>query len=189
MSMQGLLFFAVLGAAAHGAERVDRVVAIVGERVVTEGDLRLEAELLVRAPLAAPPLARVPADPAALQARVEDLVVLRSLAGEARVYQPTARQVEERLEALRSSWLGPEEQVEFLRRHGLAEADLRGALRSRLVVDAYLLRNLAPAGRLDGVPVGDVDDAGWTLAYDAFMVAARRQVGVRHTPAIQANLP
>ena len=122
------------------ADTIDRVVAAVGEQLVTESDVTLEQELAQMDRGAGP---FWDFDHAVPLQRLIDASVVRQLAGDVNLYAPSEDQITARLEAVRRSAGDREQWQGFLRRHGLDEEALRTMLRRRLVVERYLERNLA----------------------------------------------
>ncbi len=159
---------ALLVTAPAGAERVDRVVSVLGERVVTTSDLALEQVLSVRDPSLVPALSR--ADLLAL----EDQRRIRGYAGDVRLYQPGRRALDARQAALRRSFQAPGEWEAFLEDWGLTEEVVQALLLNRLVVETTVLRTL-------GVPTPETEDA-WLARYDAWLVSLR-EGQAPHRPA------
>ena len=120
--------------------QIDRVVVVVSERIVTASDIRLEAELARRIPSPIRALNDIQLrDPT--QALVEQAVI-RSLAAQVAIYQPSAEEVQARLRALRETFPTPDDYEAFRRRHGLTEATLTTLLTGRLSVERYVHRNI-----------------------------------------------
>ncbi len=140
------------------AERVDRVVSVVGERVVTESDLALAQVLAERDPSPVPALAVTRSG--ALQ-QVEDQRLIRGQAGKVRLYQPRNRALQARLDALRRTFPAPGEWEAFLVQWGLGEDELRILLLNRMVVESAVLRSV-------GTPAGP-DDDDWLDRYEAWL--------------------
>lgn len=160
----------LLWALAH-AEVVDRILHVVGDRVITTSDLVFEAELAAHDPSPVPPL-RDPEYPT--EERLVDMAVLRALAGDIALYEPTPAELRARGERVAASWDRPEDQEAFLVRWGLDEERLLGLLYSRMVVERYVVRNLA-------LPAQDrpQDLADWRAVYQPWMAALRARVPVR----------
>lgn len=164
---------------------IDRVVASVGDRVITRSDVALERVLRTRDPS---PVAAIQArrdDP--LEALV-DLALARGQAGDIAVYEPSAVDVRERVAAVRGGWPDPREWVAFLERVGHTEEQLAGALYSRMVVERFVLRNItAPArGRADDpAKAASAADA----AYGRWVAEQRRRVNVRIIPPLSPPAP
>jgi hypothetical protein len=122
------------------AERIDRVEAVVGDRVVTSWDLRLEEALEGHMPCPEPVLCdpeRAPLD------RLVDRALVRGLASDTATYRPSTAELELCLATLRDSWEHPEGWQRLLASLGLEERDLSGLLYSRLVVERYVQRHVA----------------------------------------------
>ena len=133
-----LLATATLPSRGRG-EQTDRILAVVGDRVVTEFDVRMETALTPFLRCTEPPLCQA-GQP--LLERLIDSAIIRGLAADARVYQPSNEDVERRLALLRSGWVPPEGYPRFLAEFGLSEDDLAGYLYSRMVVEKYVQRNV-----------------------------------------------
>lgn len=150
------------------AEVVDRILDVVGDRIITQSDVSFEAEFVVldRSPL--PPLN----DPAyALEQRLVDYAVLRDLAGDIEVYKPSAAEVDARWARFRDAWPHPEDHVAFLARWGLDDERLQGFIYSRVVVEHYVARNLA----LPRDPGPDV----WAALYPPWIAEQRSSASIR----------
>jgi hypothetical protein len=121
---------------------IDRVVVVIDDRIVTASDITLEADLSMRIPSPVLALAlRPPVD------ALIDRALIRGLASEVGVYQPSTADVRQRLAAIRSTFSGPDEWAAFLARHGLTEDELSGRLFSQMVVERYVRRNIELASQ------------------------------------------
>jgi len=161
----------LLTAAPVRAERIDRVVAVVGDRVVTHWDLQLEQTLDEHMPCPEPVLCD-PQRPAL--DRLVDRALIRGLAGDTATYRPGPEDVELRLAALRDSWQPPEGYHQLLIAMGLSEHDLSGLLYSRLVVEHYVQRHVAlPVYAAGG------DEHTYQQRYDDWILEQRDQVRIR----------
>ncbi len=158
---------ALLASPAAIAERVDRVVSIVGERVVTESDLALAIELTARDSSVVPALVVTAED--ALQ-RLEEQRLVREQAGQVRLYQPTRRALQARLDAVRRTFPAPGEWEAYLTRWGLTEDTLRIVLLNRMVVEHAVLRTL-------GTPTGP-DDDDWHGRYETWLEELRSEASI-----------
>lgn len=124
---------------------VDRIVAVVGERLVLASDLRLE-EALKEIDPSPVVLLRSSGDP--LQDAI-DRAIIRGLAGSTAVYSPTALEVRARGERIRSKFKDEPSWQRFLDLHGLDSDRLAGMLYSRLVTERYVLRNVEQSARTE----------------------------------------
>ncbi|MFT5682253.1 MAG: hypothetical protein ACI8RZ_003171 [Myxococcota bacterium] len=137
-----LLLVRLLHATEPAPVLIDRVVVVVDDRIVTASDLALEEDLSMRIPSPILALAlRTPTD------ALIDRALIRGLASEVGVYQPSTADVRQRLTAIRSTFSGPEEWADFLNEHGLTEDDLAGRLFSQMVVERYVRRNIELASQ------------------------------------------
>jgi hypothetical protein len=160
-----------LGCSPAQAERIDRVVAVVGDRVVTSWDLQLEQVLEARMPCPEPPLCdpdRSPLD------RVVDRSIIRGLAADTVTYRPSAEELELRLAALRDGWEQIEGYQQALAALGASERDLSGLLYSRLVVEHYVQRHVALPVYASG---GGSED--YALRYRSWIEQQRELVRIR----------
>jgi hypothetical protein len=137
---------------------IDQIVLVIGDRVVTSSELRLEEELRARIPWWAPPQ---PEGTSTLQV-VADAALIRALAGDAALYVPDDELVRERAAQVRAAWGDPDAWQAFLLRHGLDDERLSALIRGRLIVDRYLQRTLSLAARSEGKPL-DALYAAWIL--------------------------
>lgn len=131
---------------------IDRMVLVIGDRIITDSEVRLEAELRQRVAWWGPP--RPPG--ADTQQIVADVALVRILAGDTSLYLPSDEAVRARAEQLREAWGDPEAYQGFLGRHGLDEARLAALIRSRLVVERYIQRNLSLAARAEGRSIDEL---------------------------------
>lgn len=118
---------------------VDRIVADVAGELVLFSDVAREAQLADVAPGSTPfwdPGWRTPED------RLIDAAIVRTIAADVRLYQPSRKEVRERLEALRARFVDRARWRNFLGSISVDEPRLEVILRRRLVVDRYLIRNL-----------------------------------------------
>jgi hypothetical protein len=137
-----LLLSALFMGAAQGeppAVRIDRVVVVVGDSVLTDSRLKLLAAMAERDSSVVPTLADAPTDP---QHAGIEVAILRRIAGDLPVYQPSASDVRARTSRFRESWTSPREFHRFLRTHGLDEVRLAEELKQRMVVERVVRRNL-----------------------------------------------
>ncbi len=172
---------ALLASSPARAERIDRVVAVVGDRVVTSWDLLLDDALEGHLPCPEPVLC----DPARPTLdRVVERALVRGLAADTATYRPDTEEVELRLVALRDSWERPEDYHLLLRSMGIVEHDLSGLLFSRMVVERYVQRHVA-------LPVyaGGGDLADYRERYDEWIREQRELVRIRLVEPDQPDEP
>lgn len=160
--------------AAH-AEVVDRLVAVVGAELVLASDIALDAELADVDPSTLPFWRRGQPD-----ARQIAAAVIRTAAGDIGLYRPSEEAVRERVLAVRDAFVQrhvaregrAEDWDAFLARWGLDEETFAPILRRRLIVEAYLARNLKSS----------VDDPAWGAECDALVAQLTTRVRVRIAP-------
>jgi hypothetical protein len=156
---------------ASGVERVDRVVAVVGDRVVTGWDLRLEEAL--DGHIGCPEPLLCSPEQTHLE-RLVDRALIRGLAGDTATYRPSSEDLELRMGALRASFEQPEEYRFVLASLGLDEGNLAGLVFSRMVVERYVQRHVTLPVRAAG---GDEEEQA--LRYRSWIAEQRAQVRSR----------
>lgn len=154
---------------------IDRVVAAVGEEVITESDVRLESALGGLDDSESPFWDSHRTDSLS---RLIDAAVVRQLAGKVALYQPSDDEVRIRLESMRGRFADREDWTAFLLRHGLDEESLRGVLRRRIVAERYLARN---------VVVRATDDEAWWAACQVFLAEQRLRYRIRLIPEMAST--
>lgn len=153
------------------SRQIDRVVAVVGDRVITASDVALEELLFQRDPPRVTVLRVGASDPLD---RLVEAALIRPVAGDVSLYQPSKTEVRERLVSLRATWEDPAEYQVFLATFGLDESALSGMLYARLVVERYVQRNFGLAAEADGLTPEEA-----RASLDAWLAARRRTVPVR----------
>lgn len=148
---------------------LDRLVAVVGDRLILASDIALEQALAGRDGRPEP----LRSAGSALDALI-DAAVIRGLAGDVTIYQPASGDVRARLATLRASWEDPADYERFLRAYGLTEDRLSALLFSRMVVERYVQR----AVMLPSEAAGE-DLTGLKTRYAAWIADARSRVSIR----------
>ncbi len=162
---------------------LDRVVAVVGDRIITQSDVALEGALASRDPSPVAVIQERRGEP--LEALI-DLAIARALAGDVSLYQPTQSQVRERLAAVRGTWSDPRDWEAFLARTGHSEEQLAGALYSRIIAERYVLRNVT--SRVEGrADAADASQEAARLAYARWITEQRQRVLVRVVPPLDGG--
>lgn len=151
---------------------LDRVVAVVDDRIILASDVALEQEISRREAPTAGGLVWLRSDP--LESLI-DAAVIRGLAGDVAIYQPSAAEVRARQLTLRESFEQPTDYAAFLLHFGLNEDRLAGVLYAREVVERYVQRNL-----LLGANSASVDPVALSARYDAWINQARERASIRH---------
>jgi hypothetical protein len=166
-------------AAAQYAEPtvVERVVAVVEGEPILASQVRLDEELAALDPTPLPGWTEVEPDP--LQ-RVISATILRAMAADVALYQPTREQIDARRDALRAAFPDPRAWDAFLARHGRDEEGITTVLRRRMVVEKLLLRNLVtpPDSR-----------ERWIAECRALLAQRRPRVRVRLVAPLDAGAP
>ncbi len=164
----------------HAQESVviDRVVMVVGDRLITASDVQLEQALAAREPSPVVPLEA--ARPQTL-AFLRDVAIIRGMAGETAVYRPTQAEVRGRLDSLRATWPDRASWEAFLQEHGLTPERLEALIFSRMVVERYVQRNVGLAARSAGE-----DRDAYVTRFNEWMIQQRLRVPVRILPQIES---
>ncbi len=163
-----MLFWLLLTSAR--AEVVDRVMVDVAGQLVLASEVELEAELVSLDVTPVPFWSSGWRTP--LQ-RMVDAAVVRRVAADVALYQPTPESVSGRIEAVRAAFRTTEAWNEWLSARGLDEARLEVVLKRRIVVERFLLRNLQAS---------PLDEEAWLLESQELLDRLRSQVRIREIP-------
>jgi hypothetical protein len=129
------------------AETVDKLAVVIEESLIFTSDIRLEQELAQRDSSKNPFWS--PTHTSA-EERLIGAVIIKGLAAQIDLYEPSAADLSTRMDALRTHFKNRQAWLFFLSRHGLNEKDLKQVLRNRLMVERFLERNLeAPVEQSD----------------------------------------
>ncbi|HXE81606.1 MAG TPA: hypothetical protein VNK41_12695 [Vicinamibacterales bacterium] len=126
------LVAALLATAVPSAQTIDRVMAVVGGRIVTLSDVRAARELNLVAPGTAAGGTREIVD------RLVDRILMLEEVERYAPPEPDAAAVDARLEAIEAGFTSREAFERALRVSGMSEAGLRQWVRSDLRIAAYL---------------------------------------------------
>ena len=151
------------------ADEVDRVLFVVGDRIVTQSDVAFDHFFDSRDQS---PIATFEGREADRQDLLVEMAIVRQLAGDIAVYRPTNAEVRGRADRFLATFAGPEEGLRVLADWGLDETAFLGFIYSRLVVERYVARDVA-AGVVDG------NSAEWAAAYATWVAAQRGRANVR----------
>jgi len=152
--------------AEHEPALVDRIVAVVGDRLVLASDVAIENEIGARDVYTVAALAERRKDASRW---LVDMAIVRALAGDVRVYEPTRQDVADALDRFAATFGDAASYRGFLDRSGLSQERLQSLLTTRLVVERYIQRNV-------GLGLTD-DELG--ERYDAWIAERRQQVAIR----------
>lgn len=163
----GLLWFLLAQAAP-----VDRVLFVVGDRLVTQSDAVFETffDEHDRGPYAVLVNAGTPPE-----LRLRDIAAIRQVAGDTSVFRPTNAEVRARADAFLSTWPRPDDGLVALSAWGMDESAFLGFVYSRLVVERCVARNV-------GAPPAPEAAAEWELRYAAWIAEIRGRVELREPP-------
>jgi len=159
------------------ATLADRVVSVVGDTVITLSDLELEKTIAAHDSSSLPAFNHQ--DPLL---RLEDFRILRSLSGDVPLYVPDRLTIDNRMARFRSTWAGEKAYLVFLHEQGLQEQDLRSLMRSRVMAEAYVERNVGLALRAEIDPAAPDWESQYQTAYEAWMSKRRKEAGIRRIP-------
>lgn len=159
------------------AEVVDRVLYVVEDQVVLLSDVQLDK---VIGPLDPSPSPFWTRPDVSGEQRVVDAAILRELAGDVGLYQPSDESVRERVEAIRMRFADAATWTAFLEVWGFDEEALGAQVRRRMVVERYLARTL----RAD-----PTDTRAFQAACDTLLAEARPRVRIRYVPSGAASTP
>lgn len=122
------------------ATEVDRILFVVGDRIVTQSDVAFEAFFDDRDQSPVPAFEGRTADRERL---LTEIAVIRQLASDIGVYRPANTAVRTRADAFLGTFANPEAGLRALADWGLDETAFLGFLYSRLVVEQYVQRDVA----------------------------------------------
>jgi hypothetical protein len=158
------------------AEPFDRVVSVVGERVITQSEVELERAFAQWDSSPVPPLEQEPTD---WLRRTEEMRLLVQLAGDVRVFQPDSVQVDARVKRFAEAFPSRSVFSDFLVRWDLDRQALYQRVYSQLVVEAYVERQIG----LTLTQTGAARDAEYIDRYAAWMGPLLAQAGpIRVSP-------
>lgn len=154
------------------AAPLDRVIFVVGERIVTESDVAFETffDNYDQSPIPA-----LEDDSRPVRERLLDIAVVRQLAGDISVFQPSAAEVRTRADAALAHWPRAEDGLAALRAWGLDEPSFLGLIYSRLVVERCIRRSVP----LPPEPATPEATAAWSERYGAWIAEVRARTEVR----------
>ncbi|MEE2750024.1 MAG: hypothetical protein VX519_01230 [Myxococcota bacterium] len=155
----------------------DRVVSVVGDTIITLSELELEKTIAEHDSSSIPAFNHQ--DPLL---RLEDFRILRSLAGDVPLYVPDRLTIDNRMARFRSTWPGEKAYLVFLHEQGLQEQDLRSLMRSRVMAEAYVERNVGLALRAEHDPASPEWEAHYQSTYETWMSERRKEAGIRRIP-------
>lgn len=150
---------------------IDRAVAVVADRVITRSELELSWALATADPGPVLPLHPRGNDP--LEWWLQHAVI-RELAQEISVYQPSPSEVRARVRQLEEAFEDPADLALLQTRQGLSDDELASWVFSRMVVERYVHRNVGLAAE-----ASRDDDDTYLVRYAAWLARAREQVAIR----------
>ncbi len=156
--------------------RVDRIVAVVGERLVTQSDVALEELLHTLDP--SPIMVLRTSTLLPLQIAI-DRAIIRGLAGSTAVYAPAEEDVRARVAAVMSRIESEGGWDAFQDLTGMTLDRLTGIVYSRLVVERYIQRNVELAARNTDIQA----------YYSEWIAVQRQRTSVRMVPEMESLTP
>ena len=154
---------------------LDRVVAVVEDRIITASDVRLEAALARFDPSPIEVLQQRRREDA-LEVLI-DAAVIRNLAGDIAIYAPSTAEVQRRFDGLRTHFDTRLAFGAFLRGHGLDAEVMAGRLYARMVAERYVARNV----QLASDAAGETDSQAY-IRYLEWVASERERVPIRRVP-------
>jgi hypothetical protein len=168
--MLPLLVAVGVSATARG-EPIDRVLFVVGDRLVTVSDVAFERYFDARDE------SPVPAweGRADTETMLLEVALARQVAGDGAVFRPTNAEVRARADRFLGSWGNPEAGWRSLGDWGLDETAFLGFVYSRMVAERAVTRSILVDPR--------ADPAAWRTRYDAWIAEVLGRAVVRR-PAL-----
>lgn len=161
--------------AAALAQPADRVMWVVGERVVTGSDVSFEA--FFRAHDASPvPVFELAAPPDGESLR--DLAIVRQVAGDTAIFRPDGAEVRARADRFLASFPRPGDGLAELAAWGFDEEAFLGFVYSRLVAERCILRNVPLA-----LGASAEEQEAWLRRYATWLEEQRVRVPTRAVAA------
>ena len=154
---------------------IDRVVAVVEDRIITASDVRLETALARFDPSPIEVLQQRRSEDA-LEVLI-DAAVIRNLAGDIAIYAPSTAEVQRRFDGLRTHFDTRLAFRDFLRGHGLNAEVLAGRIYARMVAERYVARNIQLASEAAGE---DRNEA--YIRYLEWVTSERERMPIRRVP-------
>jgi len=154
--------------------RIDSVISVVGDSIVTASDLRIEQELLHFDTISCPPLAAPQLDVLAL---LEERRILHRLAAGRTLYAPTKIEISNRI-ALLQEKMGPEFIV-FQNRWGLTTPRLEALMRDRIMEESYIDANLGRALEAEQLNEPSEKEQRYRQAYRSWINARKEGISIR----------
>lgn len=119
---------------------IDRIVIVIEEYTITQSDIALEQDLAFIIPSSSKTLQHyreTKPKEALLQRNL-----LRIFAGDIGLYSANQTEIQYRYEQFLSHWKQIQEYNNFTLRHGLDEARLLGLIKSQIIAENYLKKNI-----------------------------------------------
>jgi hypothetical protein len=154
--------------------RIDRVISVVGEAIVTASDLRIEQDLLRFDAISCPPLAAPQTDVLGL---LEERRILHRLAEGRTLYAPTKLEISNRIKLLTEA-MGPEFN-DFQNRWGLRTVQLETLMRDRIMEESYVDANLGRALQAEQLSDPSEREIRYRQAYRSWINARKEGVSIR----------
>ena len=122
---------------------IDRIVVVIEEYTITQSDITLEQELATIIPSTSKTLQyyRENNPKEALVQRN----ILRLFAGDINLYSANPIEIQKRYELFLSHWKQIRKYDEFILRHGVDEDRLLGLIKSQIIAENYLEKNIGIA--------------------------------------------
>ena len=148
---------------------VDRIVVVIEEYTITQSDISLEQELATLIPSSSKTLQyyRENNPKEALIQRN----ILRIFAGDINLYSANPIEIQKRYEQFLAHWKHIQEYNEFILRHGLDEDRLLGLIKSQIIAENYLEKNI-------GISSGQEISTS-QIKFEAWLEQSKRTLSLR----------
>ncbi len=154
------------------ANPVERVLFVVGDRIVTQSDVAFELFFIGHD---RSPLPSFAADAGPVAERLRDIAAVRQLAGDTSVFSPNNAEVRARAHAFLTQWPRPDDGLAALEAWGMDEAAFLGFVYSRLVVENCVVRSVP----LPEAPEVEAERLAWLARYDVWVAGVRQRATIR----------
>ena len=125
----------------------DRIVLVIQEKTITESEIALERDLATLIPSSSTLLQYY--RPISPQRALIQVTLLRLQAGELNPYQARPAEIEKRFDVFRAQWSEIAQYYAFLNQHGLTDERLLSYIKTLIIAENYIEKNLGLANSMD----------------------------------------
>lgn len=155
----------------------DRIVVVVGEKIITQNDIALEKALVQLIPSTSS-FIQYNREKDAREGLVQ-LQLLKLYAGDISLYKPTEAEILSRFTTFRKSWNSITEYNLFLATNGIDDNAIIGFIRLLCVAENYTKKNI-------GTIETNIEDSDWSKEhekYQRWISEAKNSVSIRYIQA------